>query len=253
MKMPILLLALTLASLSSAFGGERRIRIELRIEAATTGATEGRRAFLSRKEDPKPKAGADIALIATAGKTFTASSFGEFIAPSAFSPPEILGDPAITYREDGSMLVVGAELPGNDKPVLFISQPTSSFPVTPVNPSAFEQYNVGWEIEGTPKISADGLVLLEAEIRHHDARPAVAHYGEGTGPIVTKARSAFGKEVEVILTENKAMRASTSITRTPLVLKARSGVTYPIKVMLGDKAVAATIRCVVEGAKSGGN
>ncbi len=253
MKTPILLLALTLASLSSVFGGERRIRIELRIEAAASGEAEGRRTLLSRKEASKPKAGADIALFATPGKTFTASSFGEFIAPIEFLPPEILGNPAITYREDGSMLVSGAEVPRNDKPVLFTTQPTSSFPVTPVNPSAFELDDIGWEIEGTPKISADGLVILEAEIRYHDARPAVAGYGEGTGSIVTKARSAFGKEVEVILTENKSLMASTSITRTPLVLKGRSGVTYPIKVMLGDKEVEATIRCVVEDARSSRN
>ncbi len=245
MKTPLLSLTLALGILSAAPAGEQRIRIEMHIAPSPDAEASGGRTLFKKKEkeDAKAKAGADFAFLATAGKAFSATSFREFIAPTRFDPPEILGEPEVINREDGSILVVGNKMWTTATAI--DQERASSFPVTPVNPSAFNVSSLGWEIAGTPRLSKDGLVIVEAEVKHHDARAATAHFGEGTGPIVTKATAAFGREVEVILTENKAQMASTSVTLTPLVLRARPGVTYPITVMLGDTPVPATIRCTL--------
>ncbi len=243
MKTSFIAVAAALGMLLPTLGAEQRIRIEFHIAGAPEGETGGGRTLLKRKEEPKAKAGAEFSLLATPGKAFKASDFREFIAPSKFAPLEIRGGLKVIHREDGSILLENAEA-GNGR---------QSFPVSPVTPSAFKVSKVGWEIEGTPRVSQDGLVILEAEIRHHDARAATAHYGEGTGPLVAKGTNLFGKEVEVIVSENKAQMASTSVTSTPLIVRARPGVAYPIEVMLGDKRVAATVRCTLAAAKTSAN
>jgi len=241
MKTCLLSLITGIGLCGAAFADGMQIQIELKIEKQIeTSTKKGKLIFKQIKTETK-KEGADFSIATKTGKTFKASSYSEFIAPTEYDPFEAPGDVKLTKREDGSVLVeyttTGTQAVS--------TQRSTSFPVTPANPTAFEAWKVGWEVEGKARISDEGLVIFNAEIRSHDALAVVTHYGEGTGPIVTKAKGAFGKSVEVVLTENKAMGASTSVTKTPLILKARPGMTYPIQVMMGGKSVAATIRCSV--------
>jgi hypothetical protein len=241
MKTLLSILATGIALNFSASGGEKSVRIDLRIERPPVEKKEAARGLLFKKTTWAVKADTKLSVLSKIGANFKTANFSEFIAPTAYAPFEVNGNVKITNREDGSVLLESAETSAVSGTL--VNARNSSFPVTPVNSTAFEMSLVGWEIEGKSTIDASGLIVLNLEARHFDAKAVTSHYGEGTGPIVTKAKTALGKPVEVVLTENKAMGASTSVTKTPLVLRARPGVSYPIQLRMGDKLVAAKITC----------
>jgi hypothetical protein len=237
MKTPVRL-ALTLPLLALALvppadAAEAKIRIELSIPSAA--APTGLKGEALYEEMKLNDTRAQIVLTATSGRKAKVRSMKEFIAPTAFDPFEIAEGASLTHRTDGSVLV--ASLPQKVKGM------SAVFPVTPPSPTAFETFDVGWELEATPTLTADGLIIVEALARRTAATSRRAYFGEGTGPVVAKVKGRLGRENEVVVTENRAQLAVRSVSEIPLVIRARPGVSYPVQLILDGNPVEATVTC----------
>ncbi|WP_425501966.1 Amuc_1098 family type IV pilus outer membrane protein [Phragmitibacter flavus] len=107
----------------------------------------------------------------------------EFIYPTEFDPPQI-------PQTVGSTSTDGSVTGGS----------SSSYPVTPTTPTAFEMRPVGVRMEVDPVIGPDGYTIdlnLAPEVTEFEG---FINYGS---PIQTTATDALGNPTTLVLTENK--------------------------------------------------
>ena len=117
------------------------------------------------------------------GQRATIEVVREFIYPTEFDPPQIPQTVGATTTSGGT----GAS-------------ETSSFPVTPTTPTAFEMRPVGVRMEVDPVIGPDGYTIdlnLAPEVTEFEG---FINYGS---PIQTSATDALGNPTTLVLTENK--------------------------------------------------
>jgi general secretion pathway protein D len=123
-------------------------------------------------------------VVARSGEVARLEVIREFIYPTEYDPPEI-------PQQFGALGAVGGGGVGGSD--------VSSFPVTPANPTAFEQRNVGVTLETTPTIGPDGFTIdlqLNPEVVEFEG---FINYGS---PIFSGGVSN-GRPVQILLTENR--------------------------------------------------
>ncbi len=189
----------------------------------------------SAVDDHAEMRGKSLVLRTKPGRKVTGKLQREVVVAKAFDPVQYPVGAKIVNRPDGTVEIKSLEKHAGK---------AFGFPITPTNPREFETKLVGWAFELTPTREGDHI-LLKAKVGHTRAFPRQAYFGEGSGPIVTEARTALGKCVDVVLTENRAQMATTVVSQSPLFLKARPGVAYPVTLMAGDRRVPATITCKI--------
>lgn len=106
------------------------------------------------------------------GKNATYELFNEFVYPTEYTPPEILGK----------------GVPAN-----------GIFPVTPATPTAFKTRNVGIKYEIKTSLAEDDQLSLHISIENCRFLGFV-NYGS---PIMGTATNLFGKPTPVVITENR--------------------------------------------------
>jgi len=120
------------------------------------------------------------------GQRATIEVVREFIYPTEFDPPQIPQNFGATGTTGGAGgLGLGT---------------TSSFPVTPTTPTAFEMRPVGVRMEVDPVLGPDGFTIdlsLAPEVTEFEG---FINYGS---PINTSATDALGNPTTVTLTENR--------------------------------------------------
>jgi len=134
------------------------------------------------------KKGVDLmsapSVVTRSGQRAKVEVIREFIYPTEFDPPEIpeqVGDDVVT---------IGGEAP----------QQSSSFPVTPTTPTAFETRSVGVTMEVDPVIGSDGFTIdlnLAPEVVEFEG---FVNYGS---PIKSAGINGQGQAEEIVLTENR--------------------------------------------------
>lgn len=123
------------------------------------------------------------------GQRATVEVIREFIYPTEFDPPQIPQTVGAGTTTGGGGLFGGGGGGG-----------TSSFPVTPTTPTAFEMRPVGVRMEVDPVIGPDGYTIdlnLAPEVTEFEG---FINYGS---PISSAGTNALGQPVSVVLTENR--------------------------------------------------
>jgi general secretion pathway protein D len=143
----------------------------------------------------KQKKGADLmsapSVVTRSGQRAKIEIIREFIYPTEYDPPEI-------PQNFGSSTLGGGGGGGFFGDVSAAS--TSSFPVTPANPTAFEMRPVGVTLEVDPVVGADGLTIelnIAPEVVEFEG---FINYGS---PIQSGAIDALGRPTTIVLTENR--------------------------------------------------
>ena len=148
------------------------------------------------------KSGADVmtapSIVSRSGERATIEIIREFIYPTEYEPPELPNsiNTGVQLNDDGSS--------------------SSSFPVTPSTPTAFETRNTGVILEVEPILGEDGYTIdltFRPEIVEFEG---FINYGS---PIQTSATDALGNPITVTITENRiempvfsTRRVNTSLT-----------------------------------------
>jgi len=135
---------------------------------------------------------------------------------------DLTSAPALTVRQgtSGRIEVIQEFIyPTEYTPAKMIpnSGASGSFPVTPSTPSKFETKNLGIMADFEGRSSSNGEIDFKVTFERSSFLGFV-NYGD---PITTTARTAFGKPVDVVLTENRieqpvfdTRRLSTTLTLT---------------------------------------
>lgn len=138
--------------------------------------------------------GADLmtapSVVTRSGQRAKIEVIREFIYPTEYDPPEI-------PQDFGSISTTGGGLGGA---IAGGQASTSSFPVTPANPTAFEMRPVGVTLEVDPVVGADGFTIelnIAPEVVEFEG---FINYGS---PIQTAAIDALGQPTTVVLTDNR--------------------------------------------------
>ena len=139
------------------------------------------------------KRGTDImtapSVLARSGETATIEIIREFIYPTEYEPPELPNSVGTT-----SLGGIGGGLGGVG------GGTTSSFPVTPATPTAFETRNTGVTLEIQPTIGANDFVIdlrFAPEIVEFEG---FINYGS---PITSPGTDFLGNPTSTIITENR--------------------------------------------------
>ena len=139
------------------------------------------------------KKGADImtapSVLARSGEKATIEIVREFIYPTEYEPPEI--PTSVGSQVNGNNGLLGGNTGGSS---------TSSFPVTPATPTAFETRNVGVLLEVEPTLGDDGYTIdlrFAPEIVEFEG---FINYGS---PIQSTGSDALGNPVTITLTDNR--------------------------------------------------
>ncbi|MDH4444376.1 MAG: type II and III secretion system protein [Akkermansiaceae bacterium] len=154
------------------------------------------------------KKGTDLmtapSVTARSGQKATIEIIREFIYPTEYEPPEI--PTSVGTASSSSSL-----LPGGGG-----GSATSSFPVTPATPTAFQTRNTGITLEIEPTIGENDFMIdlrFAPEIVEFEG---FINYGS---PIQSAGSDALGNSVQITLTENRiempvfsTRRVSTSLT-----------------------------------------
>jgi general secretion pathway protein D len=122
------------------------------------------------------------------GQRATVEVIREFRYPTEFNPPQI-------PQTIGATTTGGGGLAGGGQ--------SSSFPVTPTTPTAFEMRPVGVRMEVDPVLGPDGFTIdlnLAPEVTEFDG---FINYGS---PIQSSATDALGNPTTITLTENKILQ-----------------------------------------------
>lgn len=159
------------------------------------------------------KKGTDVmtapSVLARSGETATIEVIREFIYPTEYEPPEL-------PNEVGTASGSGFGAAGGS---------SSTFPVTPATPTAFETRNTGVTLEIEPTISEDNLSIdlrFAPEIVEFEG---FINYGS---PIQSPAADAFGNPVQLIITENRIEMPVFSARRVKTALTIYDGYTVAI-------------------------
>ena len=134
------------------------------------------------------KKGADVmtapSVIARSGETATIEIVREFIYPTEYEPPEIPNEVGTSFSSG----------------LLDTAASSSSFPVTPATPTAFETRNTGVTLEIQPTIGANDYVIdlrFAPEIVEFEG---FINYGS---PITSPGTNAAGFPTQTVITENR--------------------------------------------------
>ncbi|MGJ8657092.1 MAG: Amuc_1098 family type IV pilus outer membrane protein [Akkermansiaceae bacterium] len=150
------------------------------------------------------KKGADVmtapSIVSRSGERATIEIIREFIYPTEYEPPELPNSVGTTSSIGG----------GTDVGT------SSSFPVTPATPTAFETRNTGVTLEVEPILGEDGYTIdltFKPEIVEFEG---FINYGS---PIQSAGTDALGNPITVTITENRiempvfsTRRVNTSLT-----------------------------------------
>lgn len=133
------------------------------------------------------KRGTDLmtapSVTARSGQKATIEVIREFIYPTEFEPPELPNSVGVT---SGILGVGGGS--------------TSSFPVTPATPTAFETRNTGVTLEIEPTIGDNDFVIDLRFLPEIVEFEGFINYGS---PIQSPATDALGNPVTAVITENR--------------------------------------------------
>jgi hypothetical protein len=240
MKPITILLCLLFSTFATVSAGEKRVQISIVISGDAPEVTRVglfcRKTVTARPGDVE---GVHLVWNGVAGRKARFRSMKEAITPTAYDDPEIFEGTRLDRRADGVNVLSGVDLKKFEG-----AEGVTSFPVTPATPKAFKRIKVGWEFEGTPTIREDGLIQLEATVRHTGISVDQSVFGEGSGPIVVEhERKLIGKKIDIVMTENREEMMATCVTEMPLIVRAKPGVTYDIVVKAFGRAIPAKITC----------
>ncbi|MBC8128056.1 MAG: tetratricopeptide repeat protein [Gloeobacteraceae cyanobacterium ES-bin-144] len=137
------------------------------------------------------KKGADLmtapSVTARSGQKATIEIIREFIYPTEYEPPEL-------PNSVGTGGNIGGGLGG------LIGGGSSSFPVTPATPTAFETRNTGVTLEIEPTISENDYVISVKFVPEIVEFEGFINYGS---PILSPSTDILGNSVSSVITENR--------------------------------------------------
>ena len=104
---------------------------------------------------------------------------------------------------------------------------TNSFPITPANPTAFDVTKLGWalDLQADPRMS---FIQLRGKLTERRLGDKISSAGLPFRPITAGARDALGREVAVVLTENRAERPTIVTEEIPILIAAQPGESYRV-------------------------
>jgi len=108
----------------------------------------------------------------------------------------------------------------------------NAFPVTPANPTAFDVDNFGWKMDLRAD-ARESFIMLRGTLTEHRMGDKIRSGGVPFQPITTKASDALGRDVEVILTDNRAERPTKVTEEFPIFIASQPGETS--RVYLDEK------------------
>lgn len=158
------------------------------------------------------KSGADVmtapSIVSRSGERATIEIIREFIYPTEYEPPELPNN----INTGQTATLTGATT-------------SSSFPVTPATPTAFETRNTGVILEVEPILGDDGYTIdltFRPEIVEFEG---FVNYGS---PIQTSATDALGNPITVTITENRIEMPVFSTRRVNTALTIYDGHTVAV-------------------------
>jgi Flp pilus assembly secretin CpaC len=150
--------------------------------------------------DGKLEIQAAPSVVTRSGQRAKVEMVREFIYPTEYDPPEIPGNLDIE------------EFQKNTKS-------GGVFPVTPANPTAFEMRSVGLTFEYDPTVMPGRRILLQMVFE--DVRfNGFVNYGS---PIKTSVKKDKGRNIEVILTENRILMPVFSVRKMTSSVELENG------------------------------
>lgn len=162
------------------------------------------------------KKGADLmtapSVTARSGQKATIEVIREFIYPTEYEPPELPTSVGTSSFGGG-----GGFLEGGTS--------SSSFPVTPATPTAFETRNTGITLEIEPTIGENDFMIDLRFVPEIVEFEGFINYGS---PIASSGTDAFGNPIQVVITENRIEMPVFSTRRVNTALTIYDGYTVAI-------------------------
>ena len=101
------------------------------------------------------------------------------------------------------------------------------FPITPANPTRFEAGEFGWTLE-LEAGAQQSFIMLRGTLTARQMGTRIRSGGIPFEPITTRARDAIGREVTVILSDNRAARPAVVTLEYPISIAAQPGESYRV-------------------------
>lgn len=165
------------------------------------------------------KKGSDImtapSVLARSGEKAVIEVIREFIYPTEYEPPELPS--SVGSSSSGSSLIDGGS--------------TSSFPVTPATPTAFETRNTGVTLEIEPTIGENNYTI---DLRFAPELVEFEGFINYGSPIQSPGTDALGNPVQVTITENRIEMPVFSTRRVTTALTIYDGYTVTVGGMMGE-------------------
>jgi general secretion pathway protein D len=163
------------------------------------------------------KKGSDVmtapSVLARSGEKATIEVIREFIYPTEYEPPELPQSIGSSFSGNGGG--IGGGLGGG----------TTSFPVTPATPTAFETRNTGVTLEIEPTIGENNYTI---DLRFAPELVEFEGFINYGSPIQSPGSDALGNPINVIITENRIEMPVFSTRRLTTALTIYDGYTVAV-------------------------
>ncbi len=165
------------------------------------------------------KKGTDLmtapSVTARSGQKATIEVIREFIYPTEYEPPELPNQVGSSFGSSTGIIdgVVGG------------SASSSSFPVTPATPTAFETRNTGITLEIEPTIGENDFMIDLRFVPEIVEFEGFVNYGS---PIQSGGTDALGNPIQIVLTENRIEMPVFSTRRVNTALTIYDGYTVAV-------------------------